>query len=99
MNLQVKVHLAGWLMRTLGATWRLDWQNLANIEAARQSSPTGNVIHAIFHGNLAILAVTLNRTFNLKIINLVPLFSHYRFSTTVLQQQFFNNRFSTTVLQ
>ena len=34
----------------------------------------------------------MNRTFNLKSIDLALLFSHYRFSTTVLQQPFFNKK-------
>lgn len=49
------------LLRTLGASWRIEWDGLDRLEAARRASPSGNVIYAFWHSGLAILAYTHRR--------------------------------------
>lgn len=45
-------------LRALGCTWHLEWDGLDRLEQARQQSPGGNVIYALWHSSLAMLAWT-----------------------------------------
>jgi len=53
--------LAAGVLTALGRSWRLEWEGLERIEAARRQSPGGNVIYAVWHSSLAILAWTHRR--------------------------------------
>jgi len=46
------------LLRVLGASWRLEMEGQEELEAARASSPSRNVMYAFWHSSLMILAYT-----------------------------------------
>jgi tetraacyldisaccharide 4'-kinase len=46
------------LLRAIGSTWRVEWHGSERFAEARRQSPGGNVIYALWHGSLAMLAYT-----------------------------------------
>lgn len=49
---------AGRAFTALARTWRVEWHGMHQLEEARRRSPGGNIIYALWHGVLAILACT-----------------------------------------
>lgn len=59
--MKARVILGTALLRAWGATWRVSWDGLENLAAARRESPRGNVILAFWHGMLLVLAYSHRR--------------------------------------
>jgi len=54
----MKARALALFLRTLGHTWRIEWMGGEHLDAARRSSPSGNIIYAFWHEGLGILAFT-----------------------------------------
>lgn len=43
------------LLKSLGASWKMEWPGLERLAEARARSPTGNIIYALWHDGLGVL--------------------------------------------